>query len=193
MSGKVGLGGNGGCSLGMSVFASTATVSQASPAPAAPNDWFHRLREWGQSVGRAPAGPTVQTGMLALLCADVIRPDLPWLVSNPTRFLRPAVQAARDPEGFARLEAAGPATDQQGRHASEARKAIAQILVAYGGKVQDITVGDCLARLEACGSESRGIRLAYVWLRDLGHWGVLTSRSGLLCLPGFDDRFPDEW
>ncbi len=170
---------------------------EASPAPASPNGWVLRHKEWARAVGRSPSDGTVQAGMLALLSADVIRPDMPWLVSNPSRFLRPTVQAARDPEGFARLETAGPNADQQGRIASEARKAIAQILVAYGGKIQDITVGDCLARLQACGTESRGIRLAYVWLRELGHFPpdapatllTLVNRSGQVGPAGLVDRY----
>lgn len=170
---------------------------EASPAPASPNGWVLRHKEWARATGRSPSDGTVQAGMLALLSADVIRPDMPWLVSNPSRFLRPTVQAARDPEGFARLETAGPNADQQGRIASEARKAIAQILVAYGGKIQDITVGDCLARLQACGAESRGIRLAYVWLRELGHFPpdapatllTLVNRSGQVGPAGLVDRY----
>ncbi|MFJ1618719.1 hypothetical protein ACIODT_40535 [Streptomyces sp. NPDC088251] len=169
---------------------------EASPAPAAPNDWFREPQEWARTAGRSPSSSWIQAGMLALLCADVVRPDLPWLVSNPSRFLRPAVQATRDPEGFARLETAGPPAGQQGRHASEARKAIAQILVAFGGRIEDITVGDCLARLQ-CGSESRGIRLAYVWLRDLGQLApdgpatllTIVNRSGQVGPAGLVDRY----
>ncbi|MFJ5820273.1 tyrosine-type recombinase/integrase [Streptomyces sp. NPDC093108] len=109
--------------------------------------------------------------MLALICVDAIRPDIHWLAFNPSRFIRPSIAAARDPEGFARLEEVGSPTGRSGRHSSEALKAIAQIVAAYGGKVEDITVGDCLARhLASRQRRARGPRLAYVWLRDLGQF-----------------------
>lgn len=143
---------------------------EATPAAAAPERWYVEVREWARMIGRKPARATLQSGMLALICIDSVRPDLRWLVANPSRFIRPSIQAARDPEGFARLEAVGSPTVSSERGSSEALKAIAQIIIAYGGKVEDITVGDCLARLQESRRDSRGPRLAYVWLRDLGQF-----------------------
>ncbi|WP_326760339.1 site-specific integrase [Streptomyces phaeochromogenes] len=175
----------------------------ASPAASDPERWHKQVCEWAKTVGRSPDPGTLRTGFLALMCVDAIRPDLHWLASNPSRYVRPAIQAARDPEGFARLEAAGPPTGHSSRYSSEAFLAIAQIIVAYGGKVEEITVGDCLARLQASRGDTRSSRSAYVWLRDLGqfppdapatlvHFAVrsgqaspaeLVDRYGLRCTP----------
>lgn len=87
--------------------------------------------------------------MHTLICADAIRPSLTWRMANSSRFARPAIQHSRDPEGFARLEAAGCPGDGNVGTASAALLAIAQMIAAYGGTVQDITVGDCLALLQA--------------------------------------------
>ncbi|HEY9328571.1 MAG TPA: site-specific integrase [Streptomyces sp.] len=143
---------------------------EATPAAAEPERWNVKVCDWAKTIGRSPTPATLQSGMLFLMCVDAVRPDLRWLVANPSRFIRPAVQTARDPAGFARLEAAGSPTGRSGRHSSEALKAIAQIIIAYGGKIEDITVGDCLARLQASRRASRGPRLAYTWLRDLGQF-----------------------
>ncbi|EXU65844.1 integrase [Streptomyces sp. PRh5] len=175
----------------------------ASPATSDPESWHKQVCEWAKTVGRSPVPGTLRTGLLALMCVDAIRPDLQWLASNRSRYFRPAIQAARDPEGFARLEAARPPTGHNSRYSSEAFLAIAQIIAAYGGKLEEITVGDCLARLQASRGDTRSSRLAYVWLRDLGqfppdapatlvHFAIrsgqaspaeLVDRYGLRCTP----------
>lgn len=141
---------------------------QATPTANKPEQWLETVRQWARTIGRSHV--SLQAGMLALICGDVIRPDLRWLAASPSRYLRPAIQTARDPEGFARLEDAGPPTGDSGRNSSVALKVISQIIAAYGGKVEDITVGDCLARLMVSRRDSRGPRLAYAWLRDLGQF-----------------------
>lgn len=141
---------------------------QATPTSNDPGRWHENVREWTKTIGRSHK--SLQAGLLALICVDAIRPDLRWLASNSSRYIRPAIQVARDPEGFARLEDAGPPTGGDDRRSSEALKAIAQIIIAYGGKVEDITVGDCLARLMVSRRGSLGPRLAYAWLRSLGQF-----------------------
>ena len=84
-------------------------------------------------------------GLLALMCADVVRPSIGWLLATPApRRLAASMARTRDPDGFAQLGVlctlaqvsigtTGPALDR-----------IAKITVAKGGVVSDITVGDCL-------------------------------------------------
>lgn len=145
----------------------------ASPAASERERWYTHVQEWARPLGRTPTTASIHAGMHVLICSDAVRPDLGWLTANSSRFLRPAVQHARDPEGFARLEAAGCPAGSSQRTASEALRAIAQIIVAYGGTIQDITVGDCLAHLQAAigrQRETRSARLAYFWLRELGQF-----------------------
>ena len=114
----------------------------------------------------------LQGGLTILFCADVLRPDLEWLVSHARgRRWRELLAAHRDPEGFAALEAR---TDPSLREAT-CHKALAQVamlLIAKGGTVRDICVGDCLelreteARVMANGG--RGRTHFYTILRDLG-------------------------
>jgi hypothetical protein len=146
---------------------------QASSAAAAPKGWSTKVREWGLTIGRKPSQASLQSGLLALICADVIRPELIWITSNASRYLRPAMAAARDPQGFAQLEASVPSAARTTPLVSEAQGVIAQIMAACGGKVQDIVVGDLLARLQAPCSDTRttrGVRLAYAWLRGRGQF-----------------------
>jgi hypothetical protein len=78
------------------------------------------------------------------------------------------MQAGRDPDGFARVEANAEPSLLASRWGSEALGVIAQFLAAYGGKVEDITVGDFLVRLDLTHQErTRGVRIAYGWLREL--------------------------
>jgi hypothetical protein len=57
--------------------------------------------------------------MLALNCADAVRPTLEWLSGNRSRHFRIAITATRDPEGFARLAAEIPAHEREHRYGSE--------------------------------------------------------------------------
>ncbi|MFF6978335.1 hypothetical protein ACFZAV_11460 [Streptomyces sp. NPDC008343] len=121
-------------------------------------------------------------------------------MANSSRFARPAIQRSRDPEGFARLEAAGCPGDDNVGSASAALLAIAQMIALYGGTVQDITVGDCLALLQAADGRktgTRNARLASLWLRELGQFppdapGSLLSfsnRAGQVRVEMLVDRY----
>ncbi|MEV6882848.1 site-specific integrase [Streptomyces sp. NPDC051135] len=144
----------------------------ASPAALSPGGWHSTVLDWAiPTVGRRPTSSCLASGALALICADVIRPSPAWLAASSSNALRPAMAAARDPEGFARLEAAFPADIRSTRHASGALKAVARILAAFGGRVEDIVVGDLLALLQVTSHDgARGTRIAYSALRDLGQF-----------------------
>ncbi|MHB1774175.1 MAG: tyrosine-type recombinase/integrase [Acidimicrobiales bacterium] len=85
------------------------------------------------------------SGLAVLICADVIRPSLRWLLTSTTpRKLAASLAATRDPKGFADLalvlERAAVSVGTTG----PALQRIAAIVVAKGGAIADITVGDCL-------------------------------------------------
>lgn len=143
-----------------------------SPASASYDDWSRYAKEHAVIYGRRPTQATLSAGMLALICADTIRPSLQWLAGNRSRYFRPAVIAARDPSGFARLEAEVPENERESRSGSEAMKYLAMVVAAHGGGVDDIVVGDLLAhpRLKSSNSQSVGVRLAYTWLRNRGQF-----------------------
>ncbi len=89
------------------------------------------------------------TGLLSLMCAEVIRPSLAWLLTTATpKRLAAEMARTRDPVGFAELRArcdANPVGESTTRVAAHQ---IAAIMAAKGGAVADITTGDCLELLE---------------------------------------------
>jgi integrase len=89
-------------------------------------------------------------GLSVLVCADVIRPIVGWLLSTPSpRNLAAALARTRDPKGFAVLEkqCRKHATGEATRLVALGR--IAMIMAAKGGRACDITVGDCLEMVQA--------------------------------------------
>ncbi|MFF0062699.1 tyrosine-type recombinase/integrase [Streptomyces sp. NPDC005279] len=144
---------------------------QACPGAADPKGWTAHIREWGRSVGGLPTHSAMTAGLLGLVCADVIRPDLAWLASRNSRYLRLAIEATRDPEGFARLRASVPADLYESHDGSRALSVLAQLMVTYGGGIRDIRVGDLLAlRADSSRHRSRPIQLVYGWLRNMGQF-----------------------
>ncbi|MFF0867691.1 tyrosine-type recombinase/integrase [Nonomuraea sp. NPDC003560] len=128
---------------------------------------------WLTSVGETPARQALSSGLIALFCADIIRPDLGWLVGRfRSGHWREAVSAHRDPAGFALLQANTDPAVWSSRLGRLTRQQIAMLLVAKGGNVTDITVGDCLqirvheAEMLRNGGHAR--TLFYTWLRDAG-------------------------
>ena len=79
-----------------------------------------------------------------LICGDVIRPGLSWMLTRTHRYLATVMAQTRDPDGFTRLDQLA----QAGRGGSrlDARIAAtrtATILACKGGTIAEITVGDC--------------------------------------------------
>jgi integrase len=149
---------------------------RACPAGGRGADWVELPLAWlAEGGGRARTRRGVlQGGLGILLCADVLRPDLDWLVSHlGGRCWRGLLAVHRDPEGFAALEAAmDPSLSGHAR-----QKALAQItllLIAKGGGVRDIQVGDCLELREAeagiLANAGRGRAKYYALLRELGNF-----------------------
>ena len=95
-------------------------------------------------------------GLAVLICADVIRPSVGWLLATPAPTRLAAVMArTRDPGGFATLEeqCRKLATGETARQIALAR--IAMIMAAKGGLASDITVGDCLEMVQASTEAAR--------------------------------------
>ncbi|MFD4370051.1 tyrosine-type recombinase/integrase [Streptomyces sp. NPDC058486] len=113
-------------------------------------------------------------GLRALICADVLRPDVRWMVTRKWPNLLDGLHG-RDPEGItelrARAAAAGSEVRPQG--VNEALGKIAVILACKGGLVADITVGDCVeyneAKDQASGPSGGSDKsLFYVLLHSMG-------------------------
>ena len=127
-----------------------------SPASASYGGWQQHPLAWAATQGRKTPRACIDAGMLALICADAVRPTLEWLSGNRSGHFRTAIAAARDPEGFARLAAEIPAHERDHRYGSEALKCLAQIVAANGGGIDDIIVGDLLMHPHLQGPSSNG-------------------------------------
>ena len=89
------------------------------------------------------------TGLLSLMCADVIRPSLAWLLTTATpKRLAAEMARTRDPVGFAELTARCRANPVGESTTAVALHRVAAIMAAKGGAVLDITTGDALELLE---------------------------------------------
>ena len=141
------------------------------------------VADW-RSLVDAPdgrAGPSVTRplghlppGLSVMVCADVIRPSLPFLLASAgtRRNLAFEMARTRDPEGFDAL-ARSINDGAVGLHAGQqALTRIACILAAKGGLVREVTVGDSIELLELARqmrgeAEGRaGSPLFYQLLRD---------------------------
>ena len=101
------------------------------------------LREHGQKA--SCDANDLSSGLLMLVCGDVIRPGLAWMLTHPNHHLAPVMAETRDPAGFARLRElaeAGPASARKDARLAATR--IATLLACKGGVISDITVGDCV-------------------------------------------------
>ena len=116
--------------------------------------WRSAPVAWLKTTGRispsnTTAHMTLGAGLLQLICGDVIRPSLSWLLTTTSpQNLAAEMARVRDPAGFAALTAASQAAVVGGVTARSAVARIAFIMAAKGGSVRDITVGDCLELLE---------------------------------------------
>ena len=86
-------------------------------------------------------------GLLVLVCADVIRPSLSWLLNSAAARRGLAVEMARtrDPGGVRRPDQPGCTAGGVARQAGQqALTQIAVVMAANGGTVGDLGIGDCL-------------------------------------------------
>jgi hypothetical protein len=162
--------------------------------------WLELPMGW-RRANALPATPyhrdSFQTGLLMLVCADVIRPGMSWMVRKASNRIVPAMAACRDPQGYAALQDLIDA-DRDGIAAGQARLALGRIttiLACKGGLVRDITVGDYLDLLDAMretGTGGAGRLLAYRLLHDLGHLGPDAPATGRAFLQAAGQRTVEE-
>ena len=126
----------------------------ASGADAAGNlAWRELAAAWLRGTGWASGNPRTDfialgRGILPLICGDVIRPSLAWLLSPETpKNLAAEMARSRDPAGFAALAMLSRADPARATTKDLAARRIAALLAAKGGMIAGITVGDCLELL----------------------------------------------
>jgi hypothetical protein len=129
-----------------------------SGADAAGNPaWRGLLADWLAATGRGPRDPEhvsllAGRAIMLLICADVIRPSLGWLLAPATPAgLSAEMARVRDPAGFAALAVIGQADHVNSHTTQLALRRIAAVLAAKGGLIADITLGDCLELLKIAG------------------------------------------
>jgi hypothetical protein len=159
-------------------------------------DWRALPIRWRKSATDSDCRFDAQvlgSGLLSLMCAEVIRPDLAWLLTTATpKRLAAEIARTRDPGGFAELAArcqarpVGEATTRVALHR------IAAIMAAKGGMIADITVGDCLQLLdiaaEVCDVPHYRSPYFYQLLHAVGAFGQQNNAPTVRALDGDRQR-----
>ena len=122
----------------------------------------------------------LRVSALVLVCADVIRPSLDWLLTPRTpQNLVAIMTTTRDPDGLTELTALCDASTAGRTMKTAALRRAATIMATKGGTLRDVTVGDCLELSLAVDGRSirknRGIGLLPVAPHD----GRLRAASAL--------------
>jgi hypothetical protein len=117
----------------------------ATPSYSLGDRWEEKGLAWLDNHKISTGKGILKTGLLWLVCADILRPDVEWLSTIiKSGYWRIAMATYRDPDGFRKLQAASDRQGADDKRKSTALRQVATILAAKGGKVSDITVGDCL-------------------------------------------------
>jgi hypothetical protein len=143
----------------------------ASGAQEPGGEWINEPLSWWQGRDGRCNRDLLGTGLVAVLCADVFRPDLEWLSRIiQSQHWRIAVAAHRDPRGYADLQAAVSQETSSSSSWAVGLGQIATLVLAKGGGVKDIVVGDCLELrdVETRTRVNAGRSQFYSMLRDLG-------------------------
>jgi integrase len=166
-----------------------------SGADAAGNaGWQLVATRWLRSTGRGCADPrhdhcTFGSGVLPLICADVIRPSLSWLITPRTpRHLVAELARARDPDGFSALTRLCEAEPLGQSATSTARYQVATIVAAKGGTIGDITVGDCLELMHLIRALAAGSHHTSLRFYQLLHTMEVFPASAPATMRAFDAR-----
>src|ERR1700682_1346713 len=101
--------------------------------------------------------PHLSPGLLVLICADVIRPGLDWLLRfAPARHnLATEMARTRDPGAFAALVTLCKQGGVGLQSEQQALTQVAVIMAAKGGLVEQVRVGDCVELLAAAAARTR--------------------------------------
>ena len=179
----------------------------ASGADAAGNlAWRELAASWLRATGWASGNPRTDfialgRGVLPLICGDVIRPSLSWLLDPETpKNLAAEMARSRDPGGFAALAALARTDPASAATKDLAARRIATILAAKGGMIADTTVGDCLELLGALTAGSGGSNTSPYFYQLLHALGVFPATApptvrafrtpGQLTAEQLIDRYP---
>ncbi len=179
----------------------------ASGADAAGNlAWRELAASWLRATGWASGNPRTDfialgRGVLTLICGDVIRPSLSWLLAPETpKNLAAEMARSRDPGGFAALAALARTDPASAATRDLAARRIATILAAKGGTIADTTVGDCLELLGALAAGSGGSNTSPYFYQLLHALGVFPATApptvrafrtpGQLTAEQLIDRYP---
>ncbi|WP_344855677.1 hypothetical protein [Amycolatopsis ultiminotia] len=113
--------------------------------------WIELPMQWFAAHGGVVSydSTDLPSGLLMLICGDVIRPGLPWMLPRTHRYPASVMAQVRDPAGFARpaeLAAAEPASSPVDAKIAATR--IATILAGKSGAIADTTVGGCVELVE---------------------------------------------
>ncbi|WP_225078525.1 hypothetical protein [Streptomyces sp. CoT10] len=143
----------------------------ASPAARDPLHWAEHGHTWVSGVTNVRP-QNVQSGLLVLASADVVRLPVTWQLGHRSSNLRPFVERTRDPAGVARLRELVDPARWASVGAGRSRLALVRIMLAKGGGLADITAGDTFEyanELRAADFYRSGSTLFYSWLRALGN------------------------
>jgi integrase len=167
--------------------------------------WAELPLQWLDGRGEAASYDTADlaSGLLMLICGDVIRPGLAWMLTRAHPYLASTMAQIRDLDGFARLHHLADA-EPSSSHADGkiAATRIATLLACKGGTIADITVGDCVELVETMRQvHSRGGQKKvdfYLRLRALGIFPEDAPHSirafglagGRLTIEQLVDRYP---
>jgi integrase len=154
---------------------------QLSGADALGNaDWWRPFLECLQSGSQRYGSSVSVTSNLRvslnlLVCADVIRPSLDWLLTPfAPHHLATDMARVRDPEGFAALSSRCATSGAGSTMTNSVLRRAATIMAAKGGLIADITVGDCLELEELQGAGMRRTNKGgglYAALHTMGVFG----------------------
>src|SRR6478752_10771892 len=103
--------------------------------------WIDLPIQWLAAQGEVASydATDLTSGLLLLICGDVVRPGLPWMLTRIHRYLASVMAQVRDPDGFARLQKlaeAEPASSQGDAKVAATR--IATLMACKGGTVADV-------------------------------------------------------
>jgi hypothetical protein len=121
----------------------------ASGAEQAGWGWRDTAAAWLDAAGLLPPcdsqGRLLGAGLLLLICGDLIRPGPGWLLaSSGLQLLTGEMTRTRDPGGFAALRRECEAEQVSPLTRDLSLRRISVIMASKGGRVRDITAGDCL-------------------------------------------------
>jgi hypothetical protein len=151
-----------------------------------PIRWLHERGESSQLLRTE-----LVNALGAVICADLIRPSLGWLVSSldGRGALARGLARTRDPQGFTRLQERCDTDQAVSKDAgNQALRRASLVLAAKGGGVGDVTVGDALELFNveaAAGLSGTHSGVFYRLLHQLGVFGEqVPARLQELRAPG---------